>query len=147
MVARRAREAGIGLALQVLLYPNADLRETTAYASRAAHDGKVVRIDELYRGLDLYLGATDRRLADVSPVLAPDLAGLCPALLVTNEDDPLRDEAEVYGARLREAGVRLEMLRLPGMIHSVMQRAARIDAGDALITMVSERLRALVQRA
>jgi acetyl esterase len=147
VVARRAREAGIGLALQVLLYPNADLRETTAYASRAAHDGKVVRIDELYRGLDLYLGATDRRLADVSPVLAPDLAGLCPALLVTNEDDPLRDEAEVYGARLREAGVRLEMLRLPGMIHSVMQRAARIDAGDALITMVAERLRALVQRA
>ena len=69
------------------------------------------------------------------------MAGSAPALLVTNEYDPLRDEAEAYGTRLRQAGVAVEAIRLPGMIHSCLQRGARIDAGGALITLVAERLR------
>jgi len=142
VVARRARDVEVSLALQVMIYPNADLREAATYASRAKFDGIVIRLAELYRSLDLYLGLTDRSLADVSPVLASDLKDLCPALLVTNEYDPLRDEAEVYGERLREAGVRIEAHRLGGMIHSAIQRGARIDGGDALITLVADTLRA-----
>ncbi len=104
VTARRARDAGLPLALQVLLYPNMDLRPTkalpegTSYPSRAAYDGTIVRMDELYRSLDLYCGAVNRTLPDVSPLLAPDLARLCPALLVTSEIDPLRDEGEAYAA-------------------------------------------------
>ncbi len=148
VTARRARDAGLPLVLQVLLYPNADLRRSddlpggTAYPSRAAYDGAIVRLDELYRGLDLYCGAADRTLPDVSPLLAPDLAGLCPALVVTNEVDPLRDEGEAYAARLREAGVPVEAERMDGMIHGAIQRGARIARGDALITRVADRLRA-----
>ena len=141
VTARRARDGGVPLALQVLLYPNADLRPGSHHASREEHDGAVVRIDELYRSLDAYLGAANRTSGYVSPLLAPDLRGLCPALLVTNEIDPLRDEAEAYGARLRDAGVPVEAIRLPGMIHGALQRGARIDAGDALITMLADRLR------
>lgn len=141
VMAMRARDAGLPLALQVLLYPNTDLRPGPHHPSRVAHDGVVIRVDELYRSLDLYLGPADRTVAHVSPLLAEDLRGLCPALLVTNEIDPLRDEAEAYGERLREAGVSVEAIRLPGMIHSCLQRGARIDAGDALITLVAERLR------
>lgn len=106
----------------------------------------MIRLTELYRSLDLYLGLTDRSLADVSPVLAPDLKGLCPTLLVTNEYDPLRDEAEAYGERLREAGVEIETQRLGGMIHSAIQRGARIDRGDALITLIADALRATAKR-
>ncbi len=145
VLAQRARDAGIALALQLLLYPNADLREGAHHASRGQFDGTVVRIDELYRGLDLYCLGHDRADADLSPLLAGDLAGLCPALLVTCENDPLRDEAEAYGRRLREADVTLEAVRLGGMIHSVVQRGARIAAGDRLITRLAEALRAIVR--
>ena len=142
VLACQARDAGLGLALQVLLYPNTDLRPGDQHASRREFDGTVIRIDELYRSLDLYLGTTDRSRADVSPLFATDLEGLCPALLVTNAYDPLRDEGEAYGARLAEAGVKLEAFRMNGMIHTTLQRAARIDAGDALITRIAEALKA-----
>lgn len=142
VTARRARDAGLRLALQVLLYPNTDLREGNLHASRHQFDGIIVRVDELYRSLGLYLGTTDRAHPDVSPLLADDLSGLCPALLVTNEYDPLRDEGEAYGARLANAGVRVEAQRIDGMIHTALQRAARIDEGDALITRIAAALKA-----
>lgn len=143
VTAMRARDDGFRLLLQVLIYPNADLRAGDHHASRAAFDGAVVRVDELYRSLDCYLGATDRDAAHVSPLRAADLSSLCPALVVSNEVDPLRDEAEAYAARLRDAGAAVESVRLEGTIHSILQRAARVDAGDALLTLVAARLRAL----
>ena len=143
IVASRARTEKRPLALQVLLYPNTDLREVAPYASRTAFDGAIVRLDELYRSLALYCGAADRTRGDVSPVLADDLAGLCPALVVTNEIDPLRDEAEAYAVRLRAAGVPTDFEREAGMIHSAIQRGARIDRGDVLISRIAQRLRAV----
>ena len=143
VTAMGARDAGFTLLLQVLLYPNTDLRPGLHHASRGTYDGAVIRIDELYRSLDLYCGAADRTEAHVSPLLTADLAGLCSALVVTSEVDPLRDEGEAYAARLREAGIAVEAVRLPGMIHSCLQRGARLAAGDALITRVAERLRAV----
>lgn len=53
----------------------------------------------------------------VSPLLADDLSGLPPAFIVISEFDILRDEAESYGKRLKEAGVSVEMKIYPGQIH------------------------------
>ncbi len=139
VLARHARDAGIALVQQILLYPNTDLRPHAPYVSRAEWDGTVVQLAELYRSLDLYLGTTDRTTPDVSPIFA-DLTGLCPALLITNECDPLRDEAEAYAEQLRRAGVATLHERLPGMIHGVLQYAGTVPAGEGLITRVAQAL-------
>src|SRR2546423_15006178 len=52
-----------------------------------------------------------------SPIHMADLEGLPPAIIVTAEYDPLRDEGEAYGARLEEAQVPADVRREEGMIH------------------------------
>ena len=143
VVAMRAKRAGVPLRRQVLLYPNVDLDEGAAHASRGEHDGTVIRLDELHRSLALYVADGDRADPDVSPLRATDLSGLCPATIVTCENDPLRDEGEAYAHSLREAGVAVEAARLPGQIHSLLQRGGRIDAADALISRLADILKAI----
>ena len=139
-----AREASVPLRLQVLLYPNTDLREGSAHTSRAEHDGVAISVDEMYRCFRLALRGLDRTRPDVSPLLTPDLRGLCPALVITNEHDPLRDEAEAYATRLVEAGVPMTLERLPGSIHGVLQLGGVMSVGDRLITRVADALRRAV---
>ncbi|WP_448006729.1 alpha/beta hydrolase [Agromyces bauzanensis] len=62
----------------------------------------------------------------VSPIKREDLAGLPPALIITAELDPLRDEGERYGKRLREAGVDVTVSRYAGANHGFVQNFAWI---------------------
>src|SRR4051794_15395296 len=57
----------------------------------------------------------------VSPLKRADLTGLPPALIITAEHDPLRDEGELYGRRLREAGVDATVSRYAGAGHGFVQ--------------------------
>lgn len=118
-----ARSSSPRLALQVLLYPAVDFVERAA--SRTTF-GKGFYLEE--GSMDWveenYLPPVDRRaddfdLADprLSPVRAPDLSGVAPALVVTAGFDPLRDEGEAYAARLAEAGIPVLARRMPDMIH------------------------------
>ena len=65
VTAMRAKRAGLPLVRQVLLYPNADLREGDDHASRREYDGTVIRMEELYRSLALYVGTAGRGDPDV----------------------------------------------------------------------------------
>jgi acetyl esterase len=77
----------------------------------------------------------------VSPYLAPDLRGLPPAVIVTAEFDCLRDEGELYGERLRQAGVEATVLRYAGMIHGFLG-LPDVAAGDLAIDHIGELVRA-----
>ena len=81
-----------------------------------------------------YLGdpaeAADPR---ASPLRAADLRGLPRALVQTAEYDPLRDEGERYGERLREAVVPTTVSRRAGMIHGFLFFPGLVGAADAAL--------------
>jgi acetyl esterase len=71
---------------------------------------------------DAYTPDAERRAEpDASPMLTEDVRGLAPALVLTAEFDPLRDEGEAYAARLADGGVETTLTRYDGAIHMFFQ--------------------------
>ena len=142
VVALMARDAGAPrIAFQLLIYPDVDFRRSNV--SIQAFAGKYGNVAEETQHwfMDHYLRREEEKLDPlVSPLLAPDLSGLPPALIVTAEYDALRDEGEAYGERLRQAGVDAVVTRYDGMIHEFMRwpfdasRRAFQEAGAAVRT-------------
>jgi acetyl esterase len=124
-VAALAHDDGFGrITHQVLFYPSLDLDfDVDRYASlRSNAKGYGLETAALLPFNAFYVnsGASP---ADplVSPVKRSDLTGLPPALIITAEYDPLRDEGEWYGRRLREAGVDAVVSRYAGAGHGFVQ--------------------------
>ena len=118
VVAQQARDAGgPEIAAQLLVYPATDV--VGDYASRT-DNGEGYFLDLPTMGWFIGQYAADPAThADprLSPLRASSLAGLPPAVVVTAEYDPLRDEGEAYADALRAAGVKVESRRFAGMIH------------------------------
>jgi acetyl esterase len=112
-----ARECRPGPALQLLIYPSVDMR-----GPRRSHelfgDGFFLTsaLIEWYTNHFLPDDA-DREDPRRSPIVAGDLAGVAPAIVITAGFDPLRDEGEEYADKLREAGVPVLAHRFRGMFH------------------------------
>lgn len=110
---------GPKVAYQVLLIPATDASvDTKSYHEFAT--GRFLPRAFMKYGWDLY--APDEKTRNnpfVSPLRATkdQLKGLPPALLITAENDPLRDEGEAYGRALLNAGVSVAATRYDGMIH------------------------------
>ena len=132
--ALQARDAGgPDLALQVLVYPVTDCDFTTA-SYRENRDGYLLTEDEMRWFFHCYtrgdIDPTDWR---ISPLRAREVSGVAPALVLTAEYDPLRDESEAYARRLAEAGVAVEEHRYVGMVHTFFGLSAAFDASrDAI---------------
>jgi acetyl esterase len=142
VVALMARDAGgPSLAYQALLYPVTEVgTETRSYRDFA--DGFLLTRDSMRWFFDHYLGSHDQA-GDwrVSPLRAPSLAGLPPALIVTAGFDPLRDEGEAYARALREAGVTVDYVCYGGMIHGFVPMGRLIDTGNRAVSHIAASLR------
>jgi acetyl esterase len=146
VVAILAREhGGPGLALQILIYPVTDLgAESASYTDFA--DGFMLTRDSMRWFRAQYLtGGREGLDWRVSPLRAPSLAGLPPAMVVTAGFDPLRDEGDAYARKLREAGVRVDAICYGGMIHGFMPMGRLIESGNRAVAHVAASLREVLQ--
>ena len=137
-------EGGPPLALQVLVYPVTNLAsfDTPSYGEFAEGYYLTRAEMEWFRGH--YLARMeDARNPYASPLLAPDLRGLPPALVITAECDPLRDEGEAYARRLAEAGVSVTCCRYAGMIHPFFSLGGAFSQGRRAIEQVAAAMRSL----
>ncbi|GAB10766.1 putative lipase/esterase [Gordonia araii NBRC 100433] len=141
VVALDARNRGAsGLVGQVLIYPATDI--TKKYPSVDENgEGKF-----LTKALLRWFGenfAADPSDWRASPILVDDLSGAAPALVITAECDPMRDQGEAYAERLAEAGVEVRARRYDGQIHGfVANLAGALPRGREAMDDVSEFLRA-----
>jgi acetyl esterase len=124
-VAARAHDEGPDCVThQVLLYPSLDLDfDVERYASlktNAVGYGLETAMIEPFNAFYTGSGA-DPADPRVSPIKRADLRGLPPAFIVTAEYDPLRDEGELYGQKLAEAGVPAKVRRYEGAGHGFVQ--------------------------
>jgi acetyl esterase len=142
VVALGARDrGGPAIAFQLLVCPVMDAAmDTASYREKA--DGYYLTAAGMRWYWDHYLGGADGLRPDASPLRAASVGGLPPALVVTAEHDPLRDEGEAYAARLRAAGVPAAVSRYPGMVHGFFRWRAVTAAADACLQEAAAALRA-----
>jgi acetyl esterase len=138
--ALRARDrGGPRLALQVLVYPVTDCDLTRpSYAA-----GPMLNKRTMAWFWDQYVpDPAERADPEASPLRAPDLAELPPAVVVTAEHDPLRDEGRAYAQRLRHAGVAVSAHHYDDMAHPFFALVNLYERSAEAIQRVAEQIRA-----
>jgi acetyl esterase len=119
---------------QLLIYPVVDFASHETQSERDYGQGYFLDTVLMDWFADQYLpNASDRHLPYASPLRASDLRGLPPAMVITGECDPLRDQGEAYADKLRNAGVAVALKRYDGMIHPFLSLAGIVDAGREAI--------------
>ncbi len=126
---------------QVLIYPVIDSGcDTPSFTENA--DGYFLEGDTMRWFWSQYLGnGGDGSDPHASPCRAADHSGLPPAVVITAEFDPLRDEGEAYAEMLRAAGVPVTSARYDGMIHGFVSMPSLFPEADQAITVIAEAVR------
>jgi acetyl esterase/lipase len=143
-------KSGPKIALQVLFIPATDASvDTESYGEFGT--GRFLARDFMKYGWELY--APDEKTRNshyVSPLRASkeELKGLPQALVITAENDPLRDEGEAYARKLKDAGVEVTATRYNGMIHDFVLLNAIHDLSgvQAALEQASDAIRVALSR-
>lgn len=127
---------------QILIYPNTDLAIDTASWRELDFLHPSLSRENFLSQVAMYVSEPNQRKQSyASPLCAPDLAGLAPALIITTELDAQRDEGEAYAQRLRDAGCLVTHTRYPGVLHGFFQMGGVIASGRVAIAEVASYLR------
>ena len=143
VVALMARDAGgPALVTQILVYPVADYAcKSASYSTLAVGNRPLTEAGMLWFQNHYLSGPGDRADWRASPLKAPDLSGLPPALVITAECDVLHDEGVAFAEAMAAAGTTVEHIDWPGMIHGFFSFAPYLDDGKAAQRLACERLR------
>jgi acetyl esterase len=121
------------IAFQLLIYPATDQRGVHPSHERNGR-GYLLTTDSMnyFRGSYLPRQAdwTDWR---ASPLLAPSLKGVAPAMVLTAGFDPLQDEGREYAERLKREGVAVEYRDYADMIHGFIVMGGVLDTANAAV--------------
>ncbi len=126
---RTLRDEGLPVAAQLLITPLTDCTLSSA-SCRELGSGFGLTRQALEAMVGHYLQGADPHDPRCSPLLAPDLSGLPPAVVVTAELDPLRDDGEAYAAALARAGVPVAARRFDAMVHGFTGMPALTPVAD-----------------
>ena len=146
VVSLMARDrGGPRLVHQLLVYPVVDAPTAELWPSyRENADGYFLTVAMMQWFWGHYRAAQGDAYA--CPLHAADFRNLPPALVITAEFDPLRDEGEAYAARLREAGVPVTLTRYDGMIHGFFGMSGVIDRARDAVAEAAAALRTAFAR-
>jgi acetyl esterase len=139
----------VPLKFQMLIYPVTDAtRRSTSYCDNA--EGYRLTAAGMKWFCDHYLSGSNGSEVDprVSPLHADaaTLSGAPPALVITAEYDPLRDEGEQYAQRLLEAGVACSLTRYYGQIHGFFSMSEFCDDGWGALMQAASATRIALER-
>jgi len=139
VVSLMAREQGRPpITSQLLVYPVIDAAcDAPSYTENA--EGYFLEATGMRWFWDHYLGPDgDGAHPHASPIRADDLSGLPPAVVITAEFDPLRDEGEAYAEALQAAGVPVVARRYDGMIHGFVSMPMLFPEADDAVTRIAD---------
>ncbi len=142
-IAARDR-GGPAISCQLLIYPVTDFSFDTLSYQENATGYNLTRADMIWFWGHYLESEVDGRHPLASPLPAEDLTGLPPAIVVTAEYDPLRDEGEAYARRLAEAGVAVWFRRYEGMIHNFVRMFPVLEGGKTAVEDIGRELRTLL---
>jgi acetyl esterase len=149
VTAIRARDLAQPLVLQLLIYPGVGGHQSSASHRRLAF-GYLLEKPDLDWFFTCYLRTekdrNDWRFAPLDAPDAPSLAGVAPVWLAGAEFDPLIDDNLAYAAKLRAAGVPVDLRLYRGTIHGFMQFGALIDTAVKAIDDAAAALRQVFQK-
>ncbi len=146
-VAQMAADRGApGLVHQLLIYPVTNYSfDTPSYRDNG--EGYLLTRDSMQWFWKHYLASDeDGKNPYASPMQARELRRVAPAFVITAEFDPLRDEGEAYAARLKDAGVPVELKRYNGAIHGFFNFGHIMDQGKEVMADAVTRLKAAFAR-
>jgi acetyl esterase len=138
--ALKARDAdGPPIRFQLLVYPVIDAAcDAPSYVDNA--EGYFLEARAMRWFWEQYLGPDGDGSAPLASPIKADLARLPPALVVSAEYDPLRDEGEAYADALRAAGVDASTVRYDGMIHGFWSMPMFFPEADQATSQIAAAL-------
>ncbi|AHI24918.1 Alpha/beta hydrolase fold-3 domain protein [Komagataeibacter xylinus E25] len=127
---QQLRGGPIALRAQVLFYPSTDLSPASWHYASRQENGAVppLTLGLMHAMSDPYVAGFNAMDPRVSPLRAEDFHNLPPALIFAGECDALRDDARLYQAALKTAGVEVEYVELHGMVHGFIEMAGVLQA-------------------
>jgi len=134
VLALQARDAGIDLAAQLLVYPAVDVNDASPSMTENG-EGYLLTAETMAWFNHHY--APDAEDVRASPLLAASHAGTAPAVVITAEFDPLRDQGIAYATKLEADGVEVTHTNYEGMVHAFFQLSPLCDAGKNAITQIA----------
>ena len=141
------RHEDLGIAAQVVIYPTLG-PELFTDSVHEFGEGHLLDVNHLRYDYELYLdGWTDHTDPRVSPLMASDLSGVPPAIVLVAQCDPLRDEGVAYAGLLEHFKVRVELLEAEGMVHGFLRLGSLVPEALEIVDDLAAHMHHFVEVA